>query len=270
MAADGERYAGDAAWAEWFEVCSVGGCSPTVRDRLRTEVESAMYAQLARHGLSREEAGGDDPVAFFDGYFKLKGSRERCKPLKLYFAHRIRVEGLRMVDFVCGTLFGSRSGRVHDIVVEWIASLKGWKARVARGGDGRRRLAWEQTGETDRVVEVPIDVDPVAELDVGAIRGELCGLLDRLARKMRVEKRAVALLLYVTAMDIPLTEGAVLGALGVGKSMAYKLRDKAMAEFGKGIGQMEGSDDPLLGRLLLEVCEAAMGESARVALGGGA
>ena len=71
-----------------------------------------------RFGLSAADAGTDDPVAFFDGYFRLKGSREKGKPLKLYFAHRIAAEGIRLFDFVCGTLFGSRSGRVHDIVVD--------------------------------------------------------------------------------------------------------------------------------------------------------
>lgn len=92
-----DRYAGDDAWREWFAICSVGGCAPANRERLRAEVESAMYAQLARFGLTRDDAGVDDPIAFFDGYFKLKGSREKGKPLKLYFAHRIRAEHLRML-----------------------------------------------------------------------------------------------------------------------------------------------------------------------------
>ena len=52
-----EKYAGEAAWSEWFAICSVGGCSEVNRDRLRAQVESAMYAQLARFGLSRDDAG---------------------------------------------------------------------------------------------------------------------------------------------------------------------------------------------------------------------
>ena len=257
MARDG--YAGDAAWSEWFAICSVGGCSEENRVRLRAQVESAMYAQLARCGLSREDAGTDDPVAFFDGYFKLKGSRERGKPLKLYFAHRIRAERLRMFDFVCGTLFGSRSGRIHDIVVDWVSSLKGWKSRIVRGEDGSRRLRWERTEGDGTPVELPIESDPAAEIDVEAIRGETAALLTRVARKIGVEKRKAALLLYVTAMDVALTEDAVLGALGVGKSMAYRLKDKAMEALRREMGRTEGSDDPLFGRLLLETCEGEVG-----------
>ena len=166
------KYAGDEAWTEWFAICSVGGCPDDSRVRLRSEVESAMYAQLARFGLSREDAGTDDPVAFFDGYFRLKGSREQGKPLKLYFAHRIRSERLRMFDFVCGTLFGARSGRVHDIVVDWISTLKGWKSRIVRGEDGCRRLRWERSEDDGSPVELPIESDPAAEIDVEAIRGE--------------------------------------------------------------------------------------------------
>ena len=141
-----DRYAGDDAWAEWFEICSVAGCRPAFASRLREQISSAMYARLARAGIPREDAG-DDPVAFFDAYFRLKGSREKGKPLKLYFAHRIKDEGIAMVDFVCGTLFGSGSGRVRDIVLDWIAVIKGWKPRTVAGEDGSRRLVWENAGD---------------------------------------------------------------------------------------------------------------------------
>lgn len=196
-----DRYAGDDAWREWFAICSVGGCAPANRERLRAEVESAMYAQLARFGLTRDDAGVDDPIAFFDGYFKLKGSREKGKPLKLYFAHRIRAEHLRMFDFVCGTLFGARAGRVHDIVTDWISSLKGWRSRIVRGEDGCRRLRWERTEGDGAPVELPIESDPAAEIDVEAIRGETAALLERVARKIGVEKRKTALLLYVKTLE---------------------------------------------------------------------
>ena len=219
-----------------------------------------MYAQLGRFGLSRDDAGEDDPVAFFDGYFRLKGSREKGKPLKLYFAHRIRAEHLRMFDFVCGTLFGSRSGRVHDIVADWISSLKGWKSRIVRGEDGCRHLRWERAEGDGAPVELPIERDPAAEIDVEAVCGETDALLGRVARKIGVEKRKAALLLYVTAMDVALTEEAVLGALGIGKSMAYRLKDKAMEALRREMRRTEGSDDPLFGRLLLEVCEKEVGD----------
>jgi len=248
-------YAGDAAWSEWFALCSVGRCAPANREALRAEVASAMYAQLGRYGLTREEAGSDDPVAFFDGYFKLKGSREQGKPLKLYFAHRIREERLRLFDFVCGTLFGSRSGRIHDIVVDWISSLKGWKPRIVRGDDGARRLTWEKTGESEHVIEIPVDNDPAASVDVASVEQACRDLLDRLARQTGVEEPKVALLLYATAQDIALTEPSVLGALGVGKTMAYRLKDKVLAALQREMRRTEGTDDPLFGRLLLEACE---------------
>ena len=219
-----------------------------------------MYAQLGRFGLTRDDAGDDDPVAFFDGYFKLKGSREKGKPLKLYFAHRIRAERIRMFDFVCGTLFGARAGRVHDIVVDWVSSLKGWKPRIVRGEDGCRRLRWERTEGDGTPIELPIESDPAAEIDVEAIRGETAALIERVTRKIGVEKRKVALLLYVTAMDVALTEDAVLKALGVAKSMAYRLKDKVMGTIGREMSKTEGSDDPLFGRLLLETCEREVGD----------
>ena len=56
-------------------------------------------------------------------------------------------------------------------------------------------------------------------------------------------------------MDVAITEDAVLSALGVAKSMAYRLKDKAMAALRKEMAKTEGSDDPLFGRLLLETCE---------------
>ena len=140
------RYAGDAAWRNWFDICSVGGCPAEHSGALRRQVESAMYSTLSKRGVSREEAGADDPVAVFDAYFKLKGSRETKKPLKSYFAYRIKVEGMRLADFVCGTLFGSGAGRVHDIVLDWIASIKGWRPRKVKGPDGRRRIEWESAG----------------------------------------------------------------------------------------------------------------------------
>ena len=263
-----DRYAGEAAWTEWFEICSVVGCRAEHAEKLRAEIESAMASQLVRCGFSVEDAGGDDPVSFFDSYFKLKGSREKGKPLKLYFAHRIQAEHLRMLDFVCGTLFGSRSGRVHDIVVDWISSLKGWKARIVRGEDGCRRLRWESTGESERQVEMPVDCDPAAEIDVAAVRGECTALLGRLVRKTGVEKSSAALLLYVTAQDIALTEPIVLAALGVGKSMAYRLKDRILAGLRTEMKRTEGAGDPLFGRLLLETCERSLAPSVRAALGG--
>ena len=118
-------YAGDDAWREWFEVCFVDGCANA--DALREQVASAMYAQLARFGFTRADVEGADPVLHFDAYFMLTGSRGKPKPLKLYFKHRMAAEDRPLDEFVCGTLFGSGSGRIHDIVRDWLATAKGWK-----------------------------------------------------------------------------------------------------------------------------------------------
>ena len=37
-----DRYAGDEAWQDWFDICSVGGCPAEHAAALRRQVESAM------------------------------------------------------------------------------------------------------------------------------------------------------------------------------------------------------------------------------------
>ena len=264
-----DRYAGDAAWTEWFEICSVGGCSPENAARLRPQVESAMYAQLSRAGFTRDDVGDEDPVAFFDAYFKLKGARDTKKPLKSYFAYRIKVEGIKLVNFVCGTLFGSGSGRIRDIVTDWISACKGWKPRTVTSADGSRHLAWENAGgENLAAVEQADFNDPAAFLDEAPIRQEICRVLQKIADKIKVEKSKVALLLYATAMDVSITEPVVLEGLGSGKSRAYAIRDKAMQELEREMNRIEGADDPLFGRLLRETCEKGLADDMRAKLGG--
>lgn len=254
-------YAGDRAWREWFDICSVSGCGPESSVALRSEIESAMFARLAKYGISREEIGGDDPIAVFDTYFKLKGSREKGKPLKSYFAYRIESEGMRMKDFVCGTLFGSTSGRVHDIVADWIGCIKGWKSRWLESEDGRRKVVWESAqSETEgSSVELSYDApDVVGYLDLGFIRGEIAAGIGRIAEKLKLEKRQVALLSYAVAMNVSITEPTILESLGVGKSRAYTLKDKVMEELRGEFDEGEIADDPAFGRLLIEVCEEMM------------
>lgn len=251
-------YAGDGAWRNWFDICSVSGCPAEDAAALRSEIESAMFARLSKYGLSREDVGGDDPVAAFDAYFKLKGSREKGKPLKSYFAHRIEAEGMSLKDFVCGTLFGSASGRVHDIVTDWIGCLKGWRSRWAEDADGRRRVVWESAPAEDgeASVELAYDAPDVADgLDLGFVRGEIAAGIGRIAAKIKVEKRQVALLCLSVAMDVPITDALILNELGVGKSRAYALKDRVIEEMSRAFAKSEIADDPAFGRLLVEVCE---------------
>ena len=262
-------YAGDAAWREWFEMCAVARCGEESAERLRAQVASSMYAQLSRYGLTRADACGDDPVAAFDSYFRLKGSRESKKPLKLYFSHRIEVEGLRMADFVCGTLFGALSGRIHDVVLDWIATLKGWKPRFLRGEGGRRRLVWEGAGAEDVAELERADVaDPAEFVDVEPLRRKALSLIETVALKIKAEKQSVALLYYATAQDIPITATAVLEVLQTAKSRAYALREKAMEALRRELKNDEDAASPLFARMLLEACEASLGEDVRAKLGG--
>ena len=262
-------YAGDAAWREWFAMCAVARCGEESAERLRAQVASAMYAQLSRYGLTRADACGDDPVAAFDSYFRLKGSRDARKPLKLYFAHRIEAEGLRMSDFVCGTLFGALSGRIHDIVLDWIATLKGWRPRFLRGEGERRRLVWEGAGAEDVAeLERADSADPAEFVDVEPLGKKVLSLLETVAVKIKAEKQSVALLYYATAQDIPITATAVLEVLQTAKSRAYALREKAMEVLRRELRNDEDAASPLFARMLLEACEAALGEDVRAKLGG--
>jgi len=264
-----DAYAGDAAWSEWFDRCAVSRCGDESARRLGAQISSGMYAQLARLGCSRRDAGDDDPVSVFDAYFMLKGSRDPGKPLKKYFAHRIAAEGLRLVDFACGTLFGARSGRVHDIVMDWIASIKGWKPRSLRGADGRRRVVWEGAGEESAAeLEQPGVQDPAELIDVEPVRRRADVLLERVSRKINVEKQSAALLYYATAQDIPITATAVLEVLKTAKSRAYALREKAMETLRRELKNDEDAASPLFARTLLEACKAALGEDVRAKLGG--
>lgn len=256
-------YAGDSAWREWFEICSVSGCSSDHAAALRAQVEGAMFARLSKYGIARGDVGEDDPVAAFDAYFKLKGSREKGKPLKSYFAYRIEAERMSLTNFVCGTLFSSASGRIHDIVMDWIGCLKGWKSRWTEDAEGRRRVVWEsapaEAEDGSATVEIAVDAPDVAEkLDLGYVRGEIAAALDKISLKLKVEKRQVALLLYTVAMDVPITEDSVLNELGVGKSRAYALKDNILREFRTNFAKSESAEDPAFGRLLIEVCEERM------------
>jgi len=263
-----DRYAGDDAWTEWFEICSVSGCRPEFAARLGEQVASALYAQLARAGFSRTDTGGEDPVSFFDSYFKLKGTREKGKPLKLYFAHRIKDEGLDMADFVCGTLFGSGSGRVRDIVLDWIAVLKGWKPRTVSGDDGRRRIVWENAGDANlAAVELSDEPEPLDFLDEGPLRAAAERVLDAVARRARVEIMSAALLVYATSHDISLTEPCVLAALDAGKSQAYAQRERVMTALERELRTVEAADTPLFARVLVAAAAARLPHGLRTELG---
>lgn len=252
-------YAGDAAWREWFEICSVKGCGEENATALRAQIERGMYAQLARFGFTRADVGGEDPVSRFDTYFMLTGSREKGKPLKSYFRHRMREEERPLDEFVCGTLFGSGSGRIHDIVRDWIVSAKGWKPRSVRGEDGRRRIEWERADAGDDVRENAGHAvwRPGAQLDHAILWALLHELILDVSLELGLEKRAVALLCYVAAHDISMTTPIVLKELGVAKSRAYTLKEACMKKIYEQLAVRQiGLGETLLPGVLLAVCES--------------
>ena len=264
-----DNFAGEAAWREWFDVCSVDGCSAETSSKLRAQIVRAMLAQLTRYGFSVEIVGDDDPIAFFDGYFKLKGSQEKPKPLKCYFAHRIAADGVSMFDFVCGTLFGSRSGRIHDIVLDWIATLKGWKAHSRRGADGKRHLEWEGAANDEgAALELSEENDPATNIEAEGCRILAQKILEDVSRKIKAEKSKVALLFYATAQDVSITDATVLEGLETEKSRAYAIREKAMTAIRKELKGVDEAGDPLFARMFLETCERLMPEGVLAKLGG--
>ena len=263
-----DLYAGDDAWREWFDVCFVDGCATAAA--LRAQIASAMYAQLARFGFARADVEGTDPVLHFDAYFMLTGSRSKPKPLKLYFRHRMETEERPLDEFVCGTLFGSSSGRIHDIVRDWLATAKGWKPRSVRDTDGRRHVVWERAAEADDVRETggAATWHPGASLDRAVLYALSHEMLASVAAEMKVEKRNVALLCYMTAHDVPMTAPEALAQLKVGKSRAYALKETCMKKIatflsGKGIAM----NDPLAAKSLLAACESAIAPETLKALG---
>ena len=254
-----DLYAGDDAWREWFDVCFVDGCATAAA--LRAQIASAMYAQLARFGFVRADVEGADPVLHFDAYFMLTGSRSKPKPLKLYFRHRMEMEERPLDEFVCGTLFGSSSGRIHDIVRDWLATAKGWKPRSVRDADGRRRVVWERAAEADDVRETSsaISWQPGDALDRAVLWALSHEMFSSVAAELKVEKRSVALLCHVTAHDIPITTPEVLAALGVGKSRAYVLKETCMKNVAKFFADKGiALNDRLTAQTLLAACESAL------------
>ena len=255
-----DLYAGDAAWQEWFDVCSVAGCSEKSAILLRREIVSAMRAQLARMGFDGQMAGSDDPVAFFDSYFALRGQRMAKKPLKAYLAYRMKVENRKMSDFVCGTLFGARSGRIRDIVLDWISVLKGWRAHSRRRADGSRQLVWEHGTDVDLLGSdlTASETDSMSRLDRAQVVRDIDLLLTRLTESVSLTQDKIALIVYAVAMNVPMTDAAVLKALRCGKSQAYVLRDRVMASLRAELETLETATDAAFGDVLLERCSAML------------
>ena len=262
---ENDRYAGDEAWKEWFDLCSVAKCGKERAERLSRQIRGAMYAQLVRLGYSTEIVGEDDPVSFFDSFFLMKGSRVDHKPLKSYFRCRIESSGISLRKFICGTLFSASVGRVHDIVRDWIASVKGWNNHSLIGEDGRRHLVWERAAEVDDAREsiVGDEFNPGARLDDEVMRQYIRLLLEELSGKIKLEKSKVAFLLYATAKGIAMSSPEVLAELGVKKSRAAKIKEECMKAAEKFLKrkEIEINDYGFAGNLIA-ICAEVCGKGA--------
>ena len=257
-----ERYAGDVAWTEWFERCSVSRCPDSLVPQLTEQIRSAMFAQLARAGFSADLVADDDPVTFFDSYFQSKGSRDRDKPLKSYFKHRLVNERLSLRAFICGTFFSAKFGRIHDIVRDWIASVKGWKPHSLVGEDGKRHVTWEcaANGEDVREQVGGYLPNPGSRLDRPVMRAYVFQMLDAVSAKLRLEKRQVAFLLYATARGVPASSAEMLAALGVKKSRATTIKEACMNAVEKFFQDKEvETGDIGFARVMISVCESVSG-----------
>lgn len=254
-----EKYAGDNAWTEWFELCSVARCQPEPASKLNDQIRSAMYSQLTRFGYTSNTVGNDDPVTFFDSFFLMKGSRDTNKPLKSYFKYRIGKENTPLREFICGTIFSAQFGRIHDIVRDWIASVKGWKPHSLLGEDGKRHLQWERATASDDAREYAGGYVPAPEhnLDHDVLAEYVHQMLDVVSKKIKVEKRKIAFLLLSTAKGLAVSSPEVLAALGVKKSRASKIKEECMKAVVKYFADKEvETNDVEFAGIMISVCEA--------------
>ena len=265
-----ELSGGDAAWEKWFELCSVDrvrAVDPNLADGLKKQIESAMSRQLKEDiGLGLDDVCGDDAVSHFDSFFLLDSTRKEKKdkkPLKQYYKYRIALKDRPLKEFVCGTLFSAQRGRVHDIVRDWVATVRGWKPHSLTQPDGKRVVVWETAAAKDDVRETKraVTYKFASRLDSEVIQKCVQDMFEELSLKLGVEKSVIALLFYVTAQKISVATPKVVEKLGVEKSRAYTLRDKCMnlaEEFFK--EKDIATDDIQLARILLKTCEQCAGE----------
>ena len=254
-----ESYAGDSAWSEWFDRCSVTRCESENRAALTDQIRSAMFAQLFRFGYGADLVGDDDPVTFFDSYFLAHGSRETEKPIKSYFRWRMSAEDVRLREFVCGTLFSAKFGRIHDIVRDWIASVKGWRAHSLVGADGKRHIVWESAApdEDARAHSGAYVCNFASRLDRTVLRGYAASMVDHVAMKLRLDRTVVAFLFFASARGLAISSPEVLARLGVRKSRACRMKEDCMRAAERFFADKEVEmTDLALAEAILFVCRA--------------
>ena len=98
----------------------------------------------------------------------------------------------------------------------------------------------------------------MSRLDRAQVARDVEVLLARLVESVSLTRGQITLIVYVVAMNVPLTDAVVLKALKCGKSQAYVVRDRVMASLRKELEMLETASDVAFGDVLLERCSAAL------------
>lgn len=270
-----ERSGGDSAWQAWLDLCSVGRVKESNvshADGLSAYISAAMKSQLARTGYASEEFDGDDPVSFFDSFFLLGSVRSETKnkkPLKRLLASKM-AGGVPLKELVCGVLFSPQRGRIRDIVRDWIATVKGWKWHSILQEDGTRKVVREGASgaEDAREDSRAVCYSFGARLDAESFAVVVKKMMSAMEVAMNLEKKKIALLLYVTANDVSIDTPEVLEVLEMKKSTAYTQRTKCMKVAAEYLASNDvRTDDVAFAVRLMASCKDILGEELTVRLG---
>lgn len=270
-----EQSGGDAAWRKWFDLCSVAMVRKEdvkMADGLAEQIASSMRRQLKGHVAEAwaSSVSADDLVHHFDAYFILNGEKpgkNDRKPLKRWLEEKMSADGVSLKEAVCGMVLSQARGRVRNAVRDFIEAAKGWKVRSVARPEGGRKVVWDRAMFADEDIgecKVPLYVAHPSigsRLDVPLVRKAVSEAIGEISAKMKLEKRSVALLFYVTAKGISMDTPKVLETLGVGKSRAYTLKKECMemAETIFGSKDVE-TDRCQFVKMLLAECAKVIGD----------
>ena len=169
-----DRYAGDAAWRQWFEKCSLEKCEDAYRRPLIDEVISALTRAI-KSRQCQMSYGKDYLVAYFDHHFKLGGSCEKPKPLKQLLLAKATTARNKLRGVVLGSIL---SGEVRTMsrnmkfvedgtLTRWYTDPKsGTKVlQVARSFDAVIR---QGNGDYENNEEITLhDINITSDIDTG-------------------------------------------------------------------------------------------------------
>jgi hypothetical protein len=241
-----DRYAGDAAWQQWFERCQVPLCNVEFKSALSDEIVSAMRRATQKKDC-KERYADDYMVARFDEHFKLGGSFVKPKPLKQYLLGRVKSARHGLKGIVLGTIFAGEMKtiaremkRLEDgTITRWVTRngqktlqiATSFDAEISRG-DGEDG---SQEGVTllDKDIRSDVDVSctwasvsaatPDPDCDSRWFRAKALEFLSLLKKNNKSEKIiSSAAMVYAMANKISPTRPVVQRLLGVKQGGAAK------------------------------------------------